>query len=186
MIIDEESDRINKLISQAVEMAQLDARQVQMKFEEIDIETVIRESLQDCSSVEERNPVEVRLTQNARIVADLVMLKKVVCNLVENASKYSDPGKPIVMTTIISGDDVTVSVADQGVGIDSMEQSLIFDRFYRAPEHNQKIAGTGMGLSISKAIIDAHGGVIRVVSKQGEGSVFSFTLPLAGTEKEDR
>jgi two-component system sensor histidine kinase KdpD len=186
MIIDEESDRINKLISQAVEMAQLDARQIQMKFEEIDVESVIREALQDCSQVEERNPVEVRLSQNATIVADLVMLKKVVCNLLENASKYSEAGKPIVVTTTVADDGVTVSVADQGVGIDSMEESLIFDRFYRAPKHNQKIAGTGMGLSISKAIIDAHDGSIRVVSKQGEGSVFSFTLPLAGTQREDR
>lgn len=177
-IIDEESDRINKLVSQAVEMAQLDARQVHMKFESVDVESVIREAQEDCSWILEEHPVEVRLEQKVDVVADAQMLKKVVSNLLENAAKYSEAGSPIVITTTIAGGVLTVSVADRGIGIDPNEQGLIFDRFYRVPVHNQKIAGTGMGLSISKAIVESHGGRMQVVSRPGEGAVFSFTLPL--------
>ena len=70
-----------------------------------------------------------------------------------------------------------VSVADQGVGIDDMEQALIFDKFYRGKSERYRVQGTGMGLAIAKAIIEAHGGTIRVTSQTGSGSVFSFTIP---------
>jgi two-component system sensor histidine kinase KdpD len=73
---------------------------------------------------------------------------------------------------------VSVSVADRGVGIDLSEQSLIFERFYRASVPSQQTWGTGMGLAISRAIIDAHHGMLAVTSQLGEGSVFSFTLPV--------
>jgi two-component system sensor histidine kinase KdpD len=178
-IIDEESDRINKLVSQAVEMAQLDARQVHMSLERIDIEEVFQSAQKDCAWVYERHPVELRLQEKAPIVADLEFMKKVVCNLLENAGKYSKDQSPIVVTTMIESGFLVTSVADKGIGIDPNEQGLIFDRFYRAPIHNQRISGTGMGLSISKAIVEAHGGTMQVVSRPGEGSVFSFSIPLA-------
>lgn len=177
-IIDEESDRINKLVSQAVEMSQLDAMQVHMNFERVDIEEVIKSAQEDCTWVGEHHPVEVRLQQKRDIVADQEFLKKVVSNLLENAAKYSEDQSPIVVTTTVESGFLVTSVADKGIGIDSHEQGLIFDRFYRAPMHNQRISGTGMGLSISKAIVEAHGGTMQVISRLGEGSVFSFSIPL--------
>lgn len=182
-IIDQESDRINRLVSQAVEMAQLDARQVHMTFRVVDIEEVIAGARKDCSWVEERHPVDVRIQQKAPLYADFEFLKKVLSNLLENAAKYSGEGSPIVLTTELQGNRLAVSVADKGIGIDPHEQSLIFDRFYRAPVHNQRISGTGMGLSISRSILEAHGGTLSVVSRPGEGSVFTFTLPLAAQER---
>jgi two-component system sensor histidine kinase KdpD len=177
-IIDEESDRINKLVSQAVEMAQLDARQVHMTLERVDMEEVIKSAQQDCSWVFEHHPVEMRFQTKAAVVGDADFLKKVVCNLLENAAKYSEEQSPIVVTTSVEAGYMMTSVADRGIGIDSNEQGLIFDRFYRAPIHNEKISGTGMGLSITKAIVEAHGGTMQVTSRLGEGSVFTFSIPL--------
>jgi two-component system sensor histidine kinase KdpD len=77
-----------------------------------------------------------------------------------------------------TGEMVSVSVADRGRGIDLSEQSLIFERFYRGSIPGQETSGTGMGLAISRAVIEAHGGTLTVTSQLGEGSVFSFTLPV--------
>ena len=71
-----------------------------------------------------------------------------------------------------------VSVADHGPGIDELEQSLIFDKFYRGKDNRYSVQGTGMGLAIAKAVVEAHGGTIQVTSQLGHGSVFSFSLPL--------
>jgi two-component system sensor histidine kinase KdpD len=72
-----------------------------------------------------------------------------------------------------------VSVADRGPGIDEFEQGLIFEKFYRGKDNRYSVQGTGMGLAIAKAVVEAHGGELSVVSQLGHGSVFSFTLPVA-------
>jgi two-component system sensor histidine kinase KdpD len=74
-------------------------------------------------------------------------------------------------------------VADRGPGIDSFEQEMIFDKFYRGKDQRYLVRGTGMGLPIAKAIVSAHGGTIAVTSQPGHGSVFSFTLPTARSEE---
>ena len=71
-----------------------------------------------------------------------------------------------------------VSIADRGPGIDELEQALIFDKFFRGKDNRYSVQGTGMGLAIAKAVVEAHGGAIRVTSQLGQGSVFSFTIPL--------
>ena len=99
-------------------------------------------------------------------------------HLLENAGKYSPPGAAIKVTSEVQGDLLVTSVADRGPGIDSFEQSLIFEKFYRGQHQRYTAPGTGMGLAIAKVIIEAHGGTIGVVSQLGHGSVFSFSLPL--------
>jgi two-component system, OmpR family, sensor histidine kinase KdpD len=74
---------------------------------------------------------------------------------------------------------LAISVADRGAGIDPIEQEMIFDKFYRGQGQRERISGTGMGLAISRAIVNAHGGAIGVTSQLGHGSVFTFTLPIA-------
>jgi two-component system sensor histidine kinase KdpD len=83
----------------------------------------------------------------------------------------------ITITTELAGDFVVTSVADRGAGIDDLEQSLIFEKFYRGKDQRYLVQGTGMGLPIAKAIIEAHGGTMSLTSQRGQGSVFSFTLP---------
>ncbi len=177
-VIDEESDRLNRLVSQAVEMAQLDTHEIRMAFRPQTLRTLIEDALETSRIVLQRHPVEVSLPLNlAHVSADPVWVAKLLGNLLENAAKYSEGGQPIFISARQNGPFVACSVTDRGPGVDPAEQPLIFDKFYRA--RNQTISGTGMGLAISRAIVEAHGGAISVTSQPGHGSAFTFTLPSA-------
>jgi two-component system sensor histidine kinase KdpD len=93
--------------------------------------------------------------------------------------KYSSPGTPIVISGEVADRFLVTSVADRGAGIDSFEQALVFDKFYRGRDQRYRVQGTGMGLAICKAIVEAHGGTMGVTSQIGSGSVFHFSLPLS-------
>ena len=175
-IIDEECDRLDRLVAEAVEMAQLDAQQVQMHFGMVPVQSLVDEALQTNAWVEEQHPVEVHVGAGLEVWADRAFAEKVIANLLENAGKYSPAGAPIVVTAERQDGVVSISVADRGIGIDTSEQTLIFERFYRVDSHNSRISGTGMGLPISRAIVEAHGGTIKVTSQAGQGSVFTITL----------
>ena len=102
----------------------------------------------------------------------------------ENAVKYSPDGGPIVITARVRSDDVQTSVADRGIGIEEQQLEHIFDRFYQVDNAStRKVGGSGLGLSICKAIVEAHNGSIWVESRPGTGSTFHFTLPLALSEQ---
>jgi two-component system sensor histidine kinase KdpD len=178
-VIDEESDRLNRLVSEAVEMAQLDAQEVHMTFGPQAVGEIIRRAVESCEAALEGRPVKVTVPELPLVWADEEFITKVLCNLIENAAKYSAAGTPVFLSAERRGEMVAVSVADRGIGIDVSEQALIFERFYRASVPTRQTSGTGMGLAISRAIIDAHHGTMSVTSQLGEGSVFSFTLPIA-------
>jgi two-component system sensor histidine kinase KdpD len=124
------------------------------------------------------HPVEVRIPADltpARM--DSARIKEVLVHMLENAAKYSGPDSPIRITAEAKNGTLTTSVADRGPGIDDFEQSLVFEKFYRGRNQRVQVHGTGMGLAICKAIIEAHGGRIGVTSQLGHGSVFYFSLP---------
>lgn len=179
-VIDEESDRLNRLIGEAVEMAQLDANEVKLELAAHPIREVIDEALDESKQVLAQNPVEVRIPEQIpRAAMDAAWIVKVLRHLLENAVKYSQPGSPIFISSEVRSDRLITSIADRGSGIDDLERSLIFDKFYRGQSQRYRVQGTGMGLAIVKAIVEAHGGRISVTSQLGQGSVFSFGLPLA-------
>jgi two-component system sensor histidine kinase KdpD len=114
------------------------------------------------------------------VFVDLAWARKVIAHIVQNADLYSAPGEPITIRAEEKDGFVVFSVTDRGPGIEEPEISEIFDRFYRGKNQRHRIPGTGMGLPIAKAIVEAHGGTIQVTSRKGEGSVFSFTFPIDG------
>jgi two-component system, OmpR family, sensor histidine kinase KdpD len=177
-IINEESDRLNRLVGEAGEMASLDAGEVELRTESRNAEDVIAAALEQCQKNLGQRQIEVRVPAGLpRVLADVARAREALVHLIDNANRYSPAGQPIVVSAERSGDFVAISVADRGAGIDSLEQALIFQKFYRGKDQRYAIEGTGMGLPIAKAIVEAHGGTIGVTSQLGQGSVFTFTLP---------
>ena len=178
-VIDEETDRLNRLVGEAAEMAQLDSGMFKLDLQPHSMQAAIRLAMEDAEGALANHPVEVVAAENLPPVRmDLQRIREVLMHLLENAGKYSEAGMPIKVTSEVKGDRLITSVADRGPGIDSFEQSLIFEKFYRGQHQRYMAPGTGMGLAIAKVIVEAHGGTIGVVSQVGSGSVFSFSLPV--------
>ena len=178
-VIDEETDRLNRLVGEASEMAQLDSGMFKLDLQPHSILEALGAATQDAKAALDDHPLEVVASETLpKVRMDLQRLREVLMHLLENAGKYSEPGVPIKVTSEVKGDRLVTSVADRGPGIDSFEQSLIFEKFYRGQNQRYTAPGTGMGLAIAKVIVEAHGGTIGVVSQLGSGLVFSFSLPL--------
>jgi len=179
-VIDEESDRLNRLVGEAAEMSQLDAGKVEFDLRPHAMSDTVREALHETKQILGQHPVEIHLPDDLPPVRmDAARIKEVLVQLLENAAKYSPADSPIHVTGEVKNRLVTTSVADRGPGIDDFEQSLIFDKFYRGRNQRLRVQGTGMGLAISKAIVEAHGGQVGVTSQPGRGSVFYFSVPVA-------
>ncbi len=179
-VINEESDRLDRLVGEAAQMAQLDAHAVELNLQPHHIREAIDAALETNQNTLARHEVKVALSDSLPLVnMDLRHTEEILSQLLDNAGKYSPRGTPITITAEVQGNMLVTSVADQGVGIDAIDQSMIFDKFYRGRGQRQSVQGTGMGLAIAKAIVEAHGGTISLTTQPGRGSVFSFTLPLA-------
>jgi signal transduction histidine kinase len=114
-----------------------------------------------------------------QIAADAEAISQMVINLVDNAVKYSEEEGKITVNVFCRGDNIVIQVVDRGVGIDEEDLEKIFDKFYRGKNvANLGTGGTGLGLTLVKAVAEAHGGDIRVRSEVGLGSRFSAILPL--------
>ncbi len=178
-VINEESDRLNRLVGEAAEVAQLDARQVELRFEPHRIREAVDLAVQQSRHALEHHPVEISIPETLPATRmDLDRIMEVLAQLLDNAGKYSAPDTPIHVTADLRQGQLLTSVADHGPGIDDFEQAMIFEKFYRGRDQRVSIQGTGMGLAIAKAIVELHGGTIGVTSQVGRGSVFYFSLPL--------
>jgi two-component system sensor histidine kinase KdpD len=178
-VINEESDRLDRLVGEAAQMAQLDAHAVELNLQPHHIREAIDDALATNQNTLARHPVTINASDSLPLVSmDLRQIEEILSQLLDNAGKYSPRGTPITITAEIQGNMLITSVADQGPGIDSIDQSMVFDKFYRGRGQRQSVQGTGMGLAIAKAIVETHGGTISLTTQPGRGSVFSFTLPL--------
>ena len=177
-VINEESDRLDRLVGEAAEMAQLDAGAVELRLEPHPIREAIDAAIAAGKSALSKHPVEVIADESLPPVRmDLRRISEVLGQLLDNAAKYSPTGTPITVTAELQNGKILTSVADRGPGIDGLDQGMIFEKFYRGRGQRSSIQGTGMGLAIAKALVEAHGGTISVVSQLDRGSVFSFSLP---------
>ena len=178
-VINEETDRLDRLVGEAAEMAQLDAQQVELRRGAHAVRDVVDAALERSRQALAGRDVKLQIPEGLPPVqVDLDRIAEVLVQLLENASKYSPLETPITITAEGNGRMVNISVADQGPGIDDMEQALVFEKFYRGRDQRYRVQGTGMGLAIARAIVEAHGGTIGVTSQLGSGSVFYFTVPV--------
>jgi len=178
-VIDEESDRLNRLVGEAAEMAQLDSHMVKLELRPHAAKELIESALDSAHAILAGHVVEVKVPADTPQVSfDFERMREVMVHLLENAAKYSPKGSEINISVEHNPEEILISVADHGSGIDGVEQSLIFEKFYRGREQRYISPGTGMGLAICKVIVEAHGGTLSVVSQVGSGSVFSIHLPV--------
>jgi two-component system sensor histidine kinase KdpD len=177
--IDKETDQLHRLVGEAAEMGQLDAGIFNLDLRLHSIQEVLQPALEDTKASIGNHPVEIQVPSDLpNVRMDTQRIREVLMHLLDNAGKYSGPGTPIKVTAEVKSGRLVISVADRGIGIDSLEQTLIFDKFYRGARQRYTAPGAGMGLPIAKAIMGAHGGTIGVVSQLGQGSVFSISLPI--------
>jgi two-component system sensor histidine kinase KdpD len=180
-VIDEESDRLNRLVGEAAEMAQLDSHMVKLELRPHAPQELIESALDSAHAILAGHVVGVNVPADTpQISFDFERMREVMVHLLENAAKYSPKGSEINLSVEHNPEEILISVADHGSGIDGVEQSLIFEKFYRGREQRYVSPGTGMGLAICKVIVEAHGGTLSVVSQVGSGSVFSIHLPVRG------
>lgn len=179
IVIDEESDRLSRLVGEAAQMAQLDAGTVELHPEPHHIREAIDAAILVTKSALAKHSVVVVADDGLpEVRMDVRRIEDVLAQLLDNAAKYSPAGTKITVTSVVQNGKLVTSVADQGPGIDGVDQGMIFDKFYRGRGQRSAIPGTGMGLAIAKAMVEAHGGTISVISQLERGTVFSFALPL--------
>jgi two-component system sensor histidine kinase KdpD len=183
MIVDEESARLDRLIGQMVEMAQLDASGVQLHLRSQKLREVVDMALEDSRLLLRGHPVSVELPPDLPAVSmDRELISRVFRHLLENAARYSSAGSPIEISATHPNNRLLVTVADRGQGIDEGEQPFIFDKFYRGHHQGHQPQGTGMGLAIARAILHAHQGGIDVISHPNQGTAFTFWIPVKAAE----
>jgi two-component system, OmpR family, sensor histidine kinase KdpD len=179
-VINEESDRLNRLIGEAAEVAQLDSHQLEFHFAPHSLGEAVDAAVAESRTALQNHSLQISIPDNLPAVRmDLDRIKEVLVHLLDNAGKYAPAGTPIVITGELRDGEVVTSVADHGPGIDTIEQEMIFEKFYRGRNQRMTVQGTGMGLAIARAIVELHGGKIGVTSQVGRGSLFFFSLPTA-------
>jgi two-component system sensor histidine kinase KdpD len=178
-VVDEESARLDRLIGQALEMAQLDAEVVQIRAVPQDVRELMEMTVEEMRPLLRDRPIEVQVAADVpRTPLDRALVHRVLRHLIENAVRYSPARSPIELHAVRDAYRLRVTVTDQGPGIEPGEQPFVFDKFFRGRQQRGKAGGTGMGLAIVKAIVEAHGGAIELISEAGKGSQFAFWLPL--------
>jgi signal transduction histidine kinase len=193
-VVDRNAARLLRLVSDLLLVAQIESGKLVLDPCEVDLAAVAAESVEALRPVADGGGVDLRLdaTDVPPLRGDRARLAQLFDNLVSNAVKFTEPGGHVVVALECSGDDVTVVVSDDGIGIAPADQRRLFDRFFRAAGAQQRaIGGSGLGLTIARAIVDAHGGAMELESREGEGTTFRVRLPLVappgtGTGSLDR
>ncbi len=179
--IERQADRLARLINDLLEISRLDAGgAARLECVPIAPAVLVERGLRQAAPNATGHPLTTTIPEQLPLVsADPGHVERVLSNLIENAAKYSPEGAEIEIEVSAREQDVIFAVRDHGSGMTAEEQSHLFERFYRSPRVKHRTPGTGLGLAICKEIVHAHGGRIWAESREGAGSVFRFTLPVA-------
>ncbi len=181
-MIKKENSRMNKKVETILQIASLDKKEIEFRFENVSMHTIIEHAIETIEiQVQQRNgKINLHLDAVQPVIyGDFEHLTNLVSNLLDNAIKYSPEAPEITVSTINNEKGLILSVEDKGIGMTKAVQSKIFERFYRQNSGNvHDVKGFGLGLNYSRAIIDAHKGNINVSSEPGKGSRFEIFLPF--------
>ncbi|EMT39837.1 Signal transduction histidine kinase [Thermoanaerobacter thermohydrosulfuricus WC1] len=178
-IIDEETDRLSRLVDELLDFSKIELNKIKLSFEEVELDKLIEDTvaiLRPHASNYGVNLICKKKIDRVVINGDVNRLKQVLVNIIDNGIKACSRGKYVKVFLDIKDKKAVIRIEDQGQGIPQEEIKYIFDKFYRGK--NNKYSGTGLGLAISKKIIEEHKGTITVESEVGKGSVFTIELPL--------
>lgn len=188
-MIKKENSRMNKKVETILQIASLDKKEIEFRFENVSIHTIIEHAVETIDiQVQQRNGrITLHLEAADHIVfGDSEHLSSLVNNLLDNALKYSPDSPEITVRTKNADRGIIVSVEDKGIGMSKSVQSKIFERFYRQSSGNvHDVKGFGLGLNYARAIIEAHKGNISVFSEPGKGSRFDVFIPLNLGDNKD-
>jgi two-component system, OmpR family, sensor histidine kinase KdpD len=179
--VHQEADRLHRLVSNVLAMTRLEAGAIQVHKEWQPLEEVVGAALMRLEVPLRDRPLTTHLPADLPLVPlDGVLIEQVLINVLDNALKYTPPGSPLSLAAWTTDGAMTVEVADQGPGLPPGEEQRVFEKFYRV-QRPGAASGAGLGLTICRGIMAAHGGQIWAENRSGGGTALRFTLPLAGT-----
>ncbi|MBS7564432.1 HAMP domain-containing histidine kinase [Mucilaginibacter sp. Bleaf8] len=176
--IDQQASKVNVLIQQLMDLSKIENDKVDYRMERVDFNKFLSDVVTSAELSNPNHHISLELAHPVHPSMDRLRIEQVLVNLIGNAAKYSASGKNITVKVDVSIPHLlTVSVADQGVGISKKDLSKVFEKFFRADGVTKNVAGLGMGLYITTRIIKEHNGKIWAESTEGQGSTFYFSLP---------
>jgi two-component system sensor histidine kinase KdpD len=176
--LQEQATRLSSMVSNLLDMARLNAGKVVLRREWQPLEEVVGASIKLLGTTLDQHNIKVSLPRDLPLLNfDAVLIERVLCNLLENASKYAPPNTDIILTARVQAREVQISIADEGKGFPDENRENLFNMFVRG-ESETEHAGTGLGLAICKAIIECHDGRIVADNQMSGGACVYFTLPL--------
>jgi two-component system sensor histidine kinase KdpD len=179
--IDEETDRMTRLVGDLLDLSRIEAGVLQPTREPVLLPELIDDTVHRLNLILSDREVVREIDGELPLVPlDYVQIQQVLTNLLENAARYTPPGTPITIGAACSDGVVELWVADHGPGVPPDQRERVFDRFYRLEHHETERHGTGMGLAISRGLVEAHGGRLWVAETPGGGADFRVRLPIVG------
>ena len=181
----EEAQRLNRLVGNLLDMTRLEAGAMQVRREACDAEDLIGTAIGQMEDRLAGRDVKVNVPEDTPMISvDFVLMVHVLNNLLDNALKYSPSDSPLEVEARQQGQEVWISVLDQGIGIPEDDLDKVFDKFYRV-QRPEQVTGTGLGLAICKGIVEAHGGRIWAEQRDGQGTRMTIALPAGGGQMSE-
>ncbi len=177
-------DRLSELVADLLDISKIEKGKLQFRFTHFDFDALVADTIETINQTTNTHKITLKGRTRKKIYADSDRIGQVIINLLNNAIKYSPAAEKISVTISSDGENVTCAVEDFGIGISRKDQLKVFERFYRVVDTSDRTyPGLGVGLYISQQIIKRHGGKLKVNSRKGRGSIFTFMLPSEAVDK---
>lgn len=178
-IVDQEAERLSRLVTEATHLARVEAGKIHLQREPHSVDSLVTGALEQMENRRDGRQVQVEIPRGLpQVSIDIELMQLALRQLLDNAIKYSPQSSPIRVSAALAGDNLIIAVHNWGEALPKAERIRIFDKFYRGTNVRHQVAGTGMGLSIAREILLAHGGDILLDSGPDRGTEFIMTMPV--------